>query len=141
VAGLRARGAAIGALMGFFGVGGSSVATPLLAALGLPPLLAVASPLPATIPAALTAARALRPALRGPPAGRRLDAARRASGRDRRLLSRVVGGPPPSQRGSSWSSWACGGFAQRFAGSRIRRALGWFLMLAGIAFTGYRLGR
>ena len=49
-------GVAIGALTGLFGVGGSSIATPLLAVLGVPGLLAVASPLPATIPAALGAA-------------------------------------------------------------------------------------
>ena len=49
-------GAAIGALTGLFGVGGSSIATPMLAVLGVPGLLAVASPLPATIPAALGAA-------------------------------------------------------------------------------------
>jgi uncharacterized membrane protein YfcA len=46
-------GALIGLLTGLFGVGGSSVATPLLSLLGVPPLLAVASPLPATIPSAL----------------------------------------------------------------------------------------
>ena len=49
-------GAAIGTLTGLFGVGGSSIATPLLAVLGVPGLLAIASPLPATIPAALGAA-------------------------------------------------------------------------------------
>jgi uncharacterized protein len=49
-------GAVIGALTGLFGVGGSSIATPMLAVLGVPGLLAVASPLPATIPAALGAA-------------------------------------------------------------------------------------
>lgn len=49
-------GAAVGALMGLFGVGGSSVATPVLALLGVPPLLAVASPLPATVPAAMLGA-------------------------------------------------------------------------------------
>lgn len=48
-------GVAIGLLMGFFGVGGSSVATPVLSLLGVPPLIAVASPLPATIPAAVLA--------------------------------------------------------------------------------------
>ena len=53
-------GAAIGLLTGLFGVGGSSIATPLLAILGVPPLLAVASPLPATIPAALAAAPYIR---------------------------------------------------------------------------------
>ncbi len=51
-----AAGAVIGLLVGLFGVGGSSIATPLLAVLGVPGLLAVASPLPATIPAALGAA-------------------------------------------------------------------------------------
>jgi uncharacterized protein len=50
-----AAGAAIGMSLGLFGVGGSSVATPVLSLLGVPPLVAVASPLPATIPAALLA--------------------------------------------------------------------------------------
>jgi hypothetical protein len=50
-----AAGAVIGLLVGLFGVGGSSIATPLLAVLGVPGLLAVASPLPAIIPAALGA--------------------------------------------------------------------------------------
>ena len=50
-------GLGIGLLLGLFGVGGSSVATPVLSLLGVPGLLAVASPLPATIPAALLAAR------------------------------------------------------------------------------------
>jgi uncharacterized protein len=46
----------VGVCMGLFGVGGSSVATPVLALLGAPGLIAVASPLPATIPAAATGA-------------------------------------------------------------------------------------
>ena len=45
-------GAVVGSLMGVFGVGGSSVATPVLALLGIPPIVAVASPLVATIPGA-----------------------------------------------------------------------------------------
>lgn len=49
-------GGAIGLLIGFFGVGGSSVATPVLSVMGVPALAAVASPLPATIPAAALAA-------------------------------------------------------------------------------------
>ncbi len=49
-------GALIGLLTGVFGVGGSSVATPLLSLLGVPPLIAVATPLPATIPSAAVAA-------------------------------------------------------------------------------------
>ena len=53
---VAATGGAIGLLIGFFGVGGSSIATPLLSLIGVPPLIAVASPLPATIPAAAIAA-------------------------------------------------------------------------------------
>src|SRR3954465_12339135 len=49
-------GLGIGLLMGYFGVGGSSVATPLLSLLGVPGLAAVASPLPAVIPSAGAAA-------------------------------------------------------------------------------------
>src|SRR3954447_7143302 len=49
-------GVGIGMLMGFFGVGGSSVATPVLSLLGVPGLAAVASPLPATIPSAISGA-------------------------------------------------------------------------------------
>lgn len=45
-------GVGVGLCMGLFGVGGSSVATPVLALLGAPGLAAVASPLPATIPSA-----------------------------------------------------------------------------------------
>jgi uncharacterized membrane protein YfcA len=48
-------GALIGSLTGLFGVGGSAIATPLLSLLGVPPLMAVASPLPATIPVAVVA--------------------------------------------------------------------------------------
>jgi uncharacterized protein len=241
-------GAAIGALTGFFGVGGSSVATPLLAALGVPPLLAVASPLPATIPAALTAVvpyvrnHEVRPRAAAWTLLGALPAAIAGA-----LLSKVVGGPrllvasglvlvlvgarvlrPISEEaqrlgtirrkdrlilvvvsagvglfsgllangggfllvpmylvvfgltmlesaGTSllvvsvlavptllthWAlghidwevaaafmlgmvpaSAACGRYAQRFAGSGVRRAFGWFLILAGIAFTAYRLVR
>lgn len=50
-------GAGIGISLGLFGVGGSSVATPVLSLLGVPGLAAIASPLPATIPAALLAAQ------------------------------------------------------------------------------------
>ena len=48
-----ALGFAIGILSGLFGVGGSSIATPLLrVALNTPSLIALASPLPATFPTA-----------------------------------------------------------------------------------------
>jgi uncharacterized membrane protein YfcA len=50
-------GAAVGFVGGLFGKGGSAVATPLLAAVGVPPIVALASPLPATIPATLAAYR------------------------------------------------------------------------------------
>lgn len=53
---VTAAGLVVGTLLGIFGVGGSSFATPLLALAGVPPLIAIASPLPATIPAALSAA-------------------------------------------------------------------------------------
>jgi uncharacterized membrane protein YfcA len=87
-------GVGLGTLIGLFGVGGSSIATPLLSLLGAPGLIAVASPLPATIPGAAVAAiayvgsGAARPraaawtVLGGAPAAV-LGA----------LLSRVVGGP------------------------------------------------
>jgi uncharacterized membrane protein YfcA len=53
---VAAGGAVVGVLFGLFGVGGSSFATPILALLGVPPLLAVASPLPATLPSAISGA-------------------------------------------------------------------------------------
>jgi uncharacterized protein len=46
-------GVVIGVLFGLFGVGGSSFATPVLGLLGVPGLVAVASPLPAAIAAAV----------------------------------------------------------------------------------------
>lgn len=50
---VTAAGAVVGVLFGLFGVGGSSFATPALGLLGVPGLIAVAAPLPATIPAAI----------------------------------------------------------------------------------------
>jgi uncharacterized membrane protein YfcA len=50
-------GALVGYLGGLFGKGGSAIATPLLAAAGVPPIVAVASPLPATVPGTLVAYR------------------------------------------------------------------------------------
>ena len=48
-------GAGVGFLAGLFGKGGSAVATPMLHAAGVPAIVAVASPLPATIPSTLVA--------------------------------------------------------------------------------------
>jgi uncharacterized membrane protein YfcA len=50
-------GLAVGLMAGLFGKGGSAVATPLLHAAGVPALVAVAAPLPATIPSTLVASR------------------------------------------------------------------------------------
>jgi uncharacterized membrane protein YfcA len=51
-------GAGVGFLGGVFGKGGSAVATPLLAAIGVPPIVAVAAPLPATVPGTAVASLA-----------------------------------------------------------------------------------
>ena len=53
-------GALVGYLGGMFGKGGSAIATPLLAAAGVPAIVAVASPLPATVPGTLVAYRHYR---------------------------------------------------------------------------------
>lgn len=50
---VAAAGLVVGVLFGLFGVGGSSFATPALGLLGVPGLIAIAAPLPATIPAAI----------------------------------------------------------------------------------------
>src|SRR3954453_1967728 len=50
-------GLGVGFLGGLFGKGGSAIATPLLAAVGVPAIVAVASPLPATVPATFVAYR------------------------------------------------------------------------------------
>jgi uncharacterized membrane protein YfcA len=51
-------GLGIGFLSGAFGKGGSALATPLLHAIGVPAIVAIASPLPATIAPTLIAGRA-----------------------------------------------------------------------------------
>lgn len=51
-------GVGIGFLSGLLGKGGSAIATPLLHAVGVPAIVAVASPLPATIPSTVAASRA-----------------------------------------------------------------------------------
>ena len=84
-------GAGVGLMSGLFGKGGSAVATPLLHAIGVPALAALASPLPATIPSTLRrgphilAGRPHRPACA---ADRR---ARRRSDDDRRRDPHDVG--------------------------------------------------
>jgi uncharacterized protein len=56
--GIAAIGLVVGFLAGLFGKGGSAIATPLLHAVGVPAIVAVASPLPATIPSTAVAAAA-----------------------------------------------------------------------------------
>jgi len=48
-------GVAVGFLGGLLGKGGSAIATPLLHAVGVPAIVAIAAPLPATIPSTLAA--------------------------------------------------------------------------------------
>ena len=55
-----AVGAAIGFLGGLLGKGGSALATPILVAFGVPPVIALAAPLPATVPGTLVAADSYR---------------------------------------------------------------------------------
>jgi uncharacterized membrane protein YfcA len=52
-----AAGLGVGVAFGVFGAGGSAFATPVLALMGVPPVVAVASPLPAMLPASLVGAR------------------------------------------------------------------------------------
>jgi uncharacterized protein len=55
--GIALIGAGVGFLSGAFGKGGSAIATPLLHLLGIPAIVAIASPLPATIPSTWIASR------------------------------------------------------------------------------------
>jgi uncharacterized membrane protein YfcA len=57
VLGVLLIGAGVGFLSGAFGKGGSAISSPLLHLLGVPAIMAIASPLPATIPATLLASR------------------------------------------------------------------------------------
>ncbi|MEO7371102.1 MAG: sulfite exporter TauE/SafE family protein [Ilumatobacteraceae bacterium] len=50
-------GLGVGVVFGMFGAGGSAFATPILALIGLPGVIAVASPLPAMLPASFAGAR------------------------------------------------------------------------------------
>ena len=52
---IAAIGGGVGYLGGLFGKGGAAIATPFLALIGVPAIVAVASPLPATVPGTLVA--------------------------------------------------------------------------------------
>ncbi len=91
---IAAIGAATGFLGGLLGKGGSAMATPLLHALGVPAMLAVASPLPGTIPSTLIAGRTYS----------------RAGQVDRRVAAWVIGcGVPATIGGGLASQWIGGG--------------------------------
>lgn len=55
---VAAIGVGVGFLGGLFGKGGSAIATPLLHAVGIPAIVAVAAPLPATVPSTAVASLA-----------------------------------------------------------------------------------
>ena len=77
-------GAGVGTTFGVFGAGGSAFATPVLALLGVPVPVALASPLPAMLPASMAGAHQF---LRAGLLDRRVcarGAGRRACGRARR---------------------------------------------------------
>jgi uncharacterized protein len=102
---LVAAGAVVGVLYGLFGVG-SAFATPLLAALGVPGLAAVASPLPALVPGSAAGAYAHG----------------RSGAVDRRLARRTMIGAGP----------ACilGALASPYLGGP------WLLVLSGVVLAG-----
>lgn len=87
-------GAGVGFLGGLLGKGGSAIATPVLHALGVPSMIAVASPLPATIPSTLVAGSAYS----------------RAGHLDRRVAGWVTAvGLPATAIGALLSRWVGGG--------------------------------
>jgi uncharacterized protein len=102
-------GAAIGTLLGLFGVGGSSIATPLLSLLGVPGLVAVASPLPATIPGAAAAAIAY---------------VRSGEARPRAAAWTLIGGIPATILGALLSR-AVGGASLLVASGVVLAIVGW----------------
>jgi uncharacterized protein len=75
--------------------GGSAVATPLLAAVGVPPIIAVASPLPATVPGTLIAYRRYR---------------RLGIGDGRVIRTSIVVGVPATILGAAATRWISGDF-------------------------------
>lgn len=91
-------GLAIGFLGGLLGKGGSAIATPLLNAIGVPAIIAVASPLPATIPSTLAASWVYWK-------GRHLDL--------RVVRWIIAGGIPATVAGSIATRWIGGDFLVR----------------------------
>jgi uncharacterized membrane protein YfcA len=101
-------GAGAGAVFGVFGAGGSAFATPLLALAGVPGVVAVATPLPALLPASVLSAR------------RQL----RNGNLDRRIAGLVVaGGVPGALLGALGSS--------RLSGQALLVGSGLLLLVIG----------
>ncbi len=93
IAGVVCIGAAVGFLSGAFGKGGSAIATPLLHAIGVPALVAIASPLPATVPSTWLASRSYA----------------RAGHVDRRVVRiGLIGGLPATAIGALATRWIPG---------------------------------
>lgn len=107
-------GAGVGFLGGMFGKGGSAIATPLLGAIGVPAIIAVASPLPATIPGTLVAYRRYRGGGHADP----------------RIVRRSVGfGLPATIAGALVTDWIGGGFLVKLTDA-IVAVLGLCMLLA-----------
>jgi len=86
-------GLGVGVVFGIFGAGGSAFATPVLALLGVPGVMAVASPLPAMLPASYAGARRYL----------------RAGKLDRRVAGLAVAGGVPGTIVGALASAALGG--------------------------------
>ena len=82
--------AGVGFLSGAFGKGGSAIATPLLHLLGVPAMVAIASPLPATIPSSWLASRVVRARGQRRPPGRARRSPDRAPDDRRRRAAHAV---------------------------------------------------
>ena len=100
---VAALGLTIGVFSGLFGVGGSSISTPLLRIVfGTPSLIALASPLPVTLPTALAGSAVYRSQRLDQCPGRGLDCGRRCPFDSGRRAAYAVG-PGPGPHGHGWS--------------------------------------
>lgn len=97
-------GLAAGTVFGLFGAGGSAFATPMLALAGVPGVIAVASPLPALLPASIAGARRYL----------------RSGNLDRRVATlAVAGGVPGTIAGALASSLVGGSWLVALSGALL----------------------
>jgi uncharacterized membrane protein YfcA len=101
-------GVAAGTVFGLFGAGGSAFATPMLALAGVPGVLAVATPLPALLPASVLSVR------------RQL----RAGNLDRRVAALVIVGGLPGALLGALASRQVSGRALLFASGALLLVVG-----------------